>query len=164
MRAKIRREGSHPRKGGFPIAPATTPAFAPGFEPSRPQRWLISIGLLIALLQGAIFAIVNPELAGWHPYHGHVTVGGYVVDHTHPFDAEHRHGPGLVDPDHEGNEATMTFSGMSSSLAGSVTVPMLVGGSAAVDPSDLFEAAHPIASSRQPVERTPEVLTPPPRS
>ncbi len=156
--------GAFTRKGGRTIAATTVPVFAPGSQASTPWRWLLSAGLLAALLQSAIFAIVDPDLAGWHPYHEHVAIGGYVVDHTHPWDDDHRHGPGLVDPDAGTGEASMTFAGMGSGLAGSVTAPAIAGAAHTVDFAALPGAALPLTSPGLSRGHTPEVMTPPPRS
>jgi hypothetical protein len=129
---------------------------APAVRPTLPRRWLLTVGMLVALLQSSVFAIVDPDLSGWHPLHGHVSLGAHAEDHTHPWDHDHRESTEFGDP----VEVGFTGSGDIGSVAGmalpGVLLLALVLGAAVIDAR--------MHRGRSPHAHAPEVLVPPPRS
>jgi hypothetical protein len=132
---------------------------APGFRTTTQRRWLLSVGMAVALLQGAIFAIVDPDLAGWHPYHGHMAIGGVVAEHTHPWENAHReHGPWGED------DQAMTFTGSSLGQIGSVAGLALPGVAFLTLLGLAALMMPPARSSHLPRTLALNVPVPPPRS
>jgi hypothetical protein len=73
---------------------------------------LIAVVALIALAATYLTPVVNVEWAGWRHDHGHLTAGGVVPPHSHPWDAAAPRAP-LAAPgtDTEGHAMVFTASG-----------------------------------------------------
>ncbi|MCK9486428.1 MAG: hypothetical protein M0R73_06965 [Dehalococcoidia bacterium] len=48
---------------------------------------------LVVLLGASLLPIADAEAAGWRHDHGHITLGGVVPDHDHPWERGGRGGP-----------------------------------------------------------------------
>lgn len=129
---------------------------APAFRTTVQRRWLLTVGMLVALLQGSLFAIVNPDLSGWHPYHGHATVGGVVPDHTHPWDHDHRDANGFGEPAEVGFTGVSDIGSVAASAVPVVALLALAGAVALI--------LTPIGAGRAPAPPAPDPFDPPPRS
>lgn len=154
---------------------ASVQARAP-LRPGRRLHALLAFAAVVALLQSAVSVLLNDDLAGWRPDHGHIHAGMILPPHTHPYD---RSGPAAAHPVTEdpnlafvpveldeggdGAPSEIVLTPPQDGLSDSVASPLLVNPGEPRLARALPQRLEQPPASRSPAAHSVTVTTPPPR-